>query len=87
MRENENSMKRLNPTSVWHTSSHRCNGEAGCIAVAYQTDRVLIRSTRKVGGPILDVSRGKWAAFISALKNSCWPDHPTRSVCSHHNSP
>lgn len=57
----------------WRRSG-RCNGEAGCVEVAFVDDRVLVRSSQAPDGPTATFSRAEWAVFLAAVKDGAFGD-------------
>jgi hypothetical protein len=52
----------------WHKSSYSGNG-GNCVEVASGRPGVVaVRDSKNPDGPVLTVSRGQWARFISHLR-------------------
>ena len=51
----------------WRTST-TCD-ENQCVAVAFDTDRVLLRRTPTTGGPTLTFTPTEWRAFLAGVRN------------------
>ncbi|MFC8956206.1 DUF397 domain-containing protein [Streptomyces sp. NPDC057101] len=50
----------------WFKSSYSGSGGGDCVEVAAGLDAVYVRDSKAVGsGPVLQVGRGKWAAFVA----------------------
>ncbi|MER6101492.1 DUF397 domain-containing protein [Streptomyces sp. NPDC001832] len=50
----------------WFKSSYSGSGGGDCVEVATCHDAVHVRDSKVAGGgPVLRVSRGEWAAFLS----------------------
>ncbi|SFP32780.1 protein of unknown function [Amycolatopsis arida] len=56
------------PRTEWYKSSFSANNSS-CLEVKFTAGTVRVRDSKDhVPGPTLSVSRGGWAAFISALR-------------------
>ena len=44
-------------------------GSDNCVEVALVADRILVRHSRDVGGPVLAYSRDEWTAFLNGAVN------------------
>ncbi|MFJ3890784.1 DUF397 domain-containing protein [Streptomyces rubrogriseus] len=49
----------------WFKSSYSGTSGGDCVEVADGLDAVYVRDSKVVGGPILRVGRGEWAAFVA----------------------
>lgn len=47
----------------WFKSSFS-NGNATCVEVRFDDDRVSVRDSKDPAGPILTFPRGEWTAFL-----------------------
>lgn len=53
----------------WRKSSHS-NASANCVEVAADDAAVGIRDSKQHGrGPVLELTRGEWKAFVRAIKD------------------
>lgn len=52
----------------WHRSS-KCNG-GGCVEVAARADLVFVRNSTEPDGPMLVISRARWARLITRVKET-----------------
>ncbi|MEU0149258.1 DUF397 domain-containing protein [Streptomyces sp. NPDC006288] len=53
----------------WFKSSHSGSGGGDCVEVAAGHDAVHVRDSKAAGlGPVLRISRGEWAAFVSLAR-------------------
>lgn len=41
---------------------------SGCVAVAMQDDRILVRDTKIDDGPVLAFTRAEWTAFLAGVR-------------------
>jgi hypothetical protein len=51
----------------WKKSS-KCASSGACVEVAIGRDRVAVRDSKVVTGPILVFSRAAWTDFVRALR-------------------
>ncbi|MDH6623092.1 hypothetical protein M2271_000879 [Streptomyces sp. LBL] len=50
----------------WFKSSHSGSDGGNCVEVATGLDTVYVRDSKTAsGGPVLQVGRGEWAAFVA----------------------
>jgi uncharacterized protein DUF397 len=55
----------------WLKSSYSGNGGADCVEVARNLlDVVAVRDSKNPDGPVLIVSRGEWASFITRVRGT-----------------
>jgi len=55
----------------WRKSSYSGNGGGDCVEVAYNLPGVVaVRDSKNPGGPVLTVSTGEWASFITRLREA-----------------
>lgn len=53
----------------WFKSSYSGSGGGDCVEVAAGHGAVHVRDSKATGaGPVLRVSRGEWAAFVSLVR-------------------
>jgi Domain of unknown function (DUF397) len=53
----------------WHKSSYSGNGGGSCVEVGTGLpDKVAIRDTKNLAGPVLTVSDHVWTEFVEAIK-------------------
>lgn len=57
---------------TWRTALS-CDGGA-CVEVAADQDMILIRNSRKPGGPLLEYSPEEWHEFVSGIKKGDFDD-------------
>jgi predicted secreted Zn-dependent protease len=50
-----------------------CAG-GSCVGVAARGDEILIRSTKRPGGPVVAYSREEWAAFVEGIRQGDFDD-------------
>ncbi|MFJ6720070.1 MULTISPECIES: DUF397 domain-containing protein [unclassified Streptomyces] len=49
----------------WHKSSYSGDAGGNCVEVAAHPAAVHVRDSKVIDGPVLTVSPGTWAAFVS----------------------
>ncbi|MFE1797806.1 DUF397 domain-containing protein [Streptomyces sp. NPDC059517] len=55
------------PDTAWFKSSYSGGNETECVECAHVEDRLHVRDTKSVGGPVVTVRCGAWRAFIQSL--------------------
>jgi Domain of unknown function (DUF397) len=58
---------------AWRTSSYS-GGQGNCVEVADHANRVFVRDTQDLAGPVLRFSRAAWRRFADQVKRSLAPD-------------
>ncbi|MEU6891392.1 DUF397 domain-containing protein [Streptomyces sp. NPDC046557] len=53
----------------WHKSSYSSDAGGNCVEVAAHPAAVHVRDSKVTDGPVLTVSPGTWAAFVSGAAN------------------
>jgi hypothetical protein len=55
---------------VWRRSTRSGANADNCVEVATPSDqdRVLVRDSKDVTGPVLSVTRTEWRAFVASLR-------------------
>lgn len=54
----------------WRKASYSASNGGGCVEVADQANRVLVRDTRDRSGPVLRFTPGAWQRFADRVKRS-----------------
>lgn len=52
----------------WHKSTR--SADTNCVEVAVDARRVLVRDSKRPGGPVLAFTRRDWTAFLRSLRGS-----------------
>lgn len=53
---------------AWRRSSYSGGGGGNCVEVAYAVDRVAVRDSKNVTGPMITVTPDAWRAFVVAAR-------------------
>jgi hypothetical protein len=53
---------------TWRKSSRSGDNGGACVEVAELPDRVMVRDSKDVAGPVLAVRRAEWATFVQSLR-------------------
>ncbi|HET8684945.1 MAG TPA: DUF397 domain-containing protein [Micromonosporaceae bacterium] len=69
-------MAELDLTRAEWRKSSRSGTQGDCVEVAMVGDRVAVRDSRSVLGPVLVVSRAEWARFVVEVRRGGL-DRPT----------
>ncbi len=64
-----------NPDSPWRKSSYS-NGANNCVEISDRPQRVAIRDSKRPEGPVIEVTRAAWRAFLDGVKRGEF-DRPT----------
>ena len=54
----------------WRKASYSASNGGGCVEVADQANRVLVRDTKDRSGPVLGFTPGAWQRFADRVKRS-----------------
>jgi len=54
----------------WRKASYSASNGGGCVEVADQANRVLVRDTQDRSGPVLVFTPAQWRAFTGRVKAS-----------------
>jgi uncharacterized protein DUF397 len=54
-------------TKTWRRSTHCSDG--ACVEIADDGDRVLMRDSKDISQPALDLDRAVWGRFVADIKN------------------
>ena len=54
----------------WRKASYSASNGGGCVEVADQANRVLVRDTKDRSGPVLRFTPGAWQRFADRVKRS-----------------
>ncbi|MBA8825146.1 hypothetical protein FHX42_002497 [Saccharopolyspora lacisalsi] len=57
---------RTVPVTAWRKSSRSMN-QGNCVEVAFVAGGVALRDSKDPHGPVLQVDRQRWSAFLSRL--------------------
>lgn len=52
---------------AWRKSSRSGGNGGGCVEVATVPDRVMIRDSKDVDGPVLSVTLAEWRRFVAEI--------------------
>jgi hypothetical protein len=52
----------------WRKSSRSDSNGGACVEVAETIDRVMVRDSKDVAGPVLAVTWAQWRVFIDSLR-------------------
>ncbi|MFE9094927.1 DUF397 domain-containing protein [Streptomyces sp. NPDC007264] len=54
---------------VWRKSSHSGSDETNCVEVAVEKGHVLVRDSKRRGGPVVVFRRAAWCGLLAGLEN------------------
>ncbi|MFE9177291.1 DUF397 domain-containing protein [Streptomyces sp. NPDC007126] len=63
-------MIAANPEPLWFKSSYSGGSGTECVECAYVSHGALVRDSKCVDGPTLDVRLNTWHLFIDSLRHS-----------------
>ncbi|MFG3245092.1 DUF397 domain-containing protein [Streptomyces sp. NPDC048187] len=66
-------MIAANPEPRWFKSSHSGGSGTECLECAYDSHSALIRDSKSVDGPVLDLRLSAWRLFIDSVRHGLRP--------------